>query len=40
MENNELSIKIKIENYEEVIQKLENIKKLLNDIKNTKIEVK
>lgn len=36
---NELEIRIKISNYEEIIKKLETIKKLLDDIKNIKIEV-
>lgn len=37
----EESIKVSIEfvGYEELIEKLNKIKKLLNDIKNTKIEV-
>jgi len=38
----EESVKISIEliGYEELMQKLNKIKELLNDIKNTKIEVK
>lgn len=38
----EESIKISIElvGYEELMEKLNKIKELLNDIKNTKIEVK
>lgn len=39
-EENKVSIKIELLGYEELIEKLENIKKLLNDIKNTMIEVK
>lgn len=39
---NKLEIQISIANYEEIIEKLENIKKLLNEIAdiNIQIEVK
>ncbi len=36
---NKIEIKIELSNYDEIIEKLEYIKKLLNDISNTKIEV-
>lgn len=34
-----IEIEVLISNYEEIIKKLETIKKLLNDIKNINIEV-
>lgn len=40
MKNNEIKIEISISNYDDIIQQLETIKKLLNDIKNIHIEVK
>ena len=40
MNKNCVEISIKIIRYEELIEKLEKIKELLNDIKNTKLEVK
>jgi hypothetical protein len=40
MNKNCVEISIKIIGYEELIEKLEKIKELLNDIKNTKLEVK
>ena len=36
---NEVEIKVTLIGIDELIEKLENIKKLLDDIKNTKIEV-
>lgn len=36
--SNEVEIKIILIGIDEIIEKLENTKKLLNDIKNTKIE--
>lgn len=35
----EIKIKIALSNYDEIIKQLETIKKLLNDIKNIKLEV-
>lgn len=40
MNKNCVEISIKLIGYEELIEKLEKIKELLNDIKNIKIEVK
>lgn len=40
MNKNCVEISIKIIGYEELIEKLEKIKELPNDIKNTKLEVK
>ncbi len=37
---NKIEIKMELSNYDEIIEKLEHIKKLLNDISNIKIEVK
>lgn len=37
--SNEVEIKVTLIGIDETIEKLENIKKLLDDIKNTKIEV-
>ena len=37
--NNNLEIKILISNYDEVIEKLENIKKLLNEIAGINIQI-
>ncbi len=39
-EDNKIEISIELKNYDEVIRKLENIKKLLNEISNIHIEVK
>ncbi len=39
-EDNTVEISIELKNYDEVIRKLENIKKLLNEISNIHIEVK
>lgn len=36
----EVQIKIELINYEEVVEKLKELKKLLDDIKNINIEVK
>lgn len=36
---NKLEIQISIANYEEIIEKLENIKKLLNEIANINIQL-
>lgn len=38
--NPEVQIKIELINYEEVVEKLKELKKLLDDIKNINIEVK
>lgn len=38
--SSEVQIKIEIINYEEVVEKLKELKKLLDDIKNINIEVK
>ncbi len=40
MNKNCVEISIKLIGYEELIEKLEKIKELLNDIKSTKLEVK
>lgn len=40
MKESNIKISIELIGYEELIQKLNKIKELLNDIKNTKIEVK
>ena len=40
MKEDTISINIELVGYEELVKKLEKIKELLNDIKNTKIEVK
>lgn len=39
MEEESIKVSIKLVGYEELIEKLNKIKKLLNDIKNIKIEV-
>lgn len=39
MKDNVVKISIELTGYEELIEKLEKIKELLNDIKNTKLEV-
>lgn len=36
---NKIEIQISIANYEEIIEKLENIKKLLNEIANINIQL-
>lgn len=36
---NKIEIQISIANYEEIIEKLENIKKLLNEIANINIQI-
>ncbi len=39
MKDNVVKISIELIGYEELIEKLKKIKELLNDIKNTKLEV-
>lgn len=39
MKDEEIKVSIEFVGYEELIEKLSKIKELLNDIKNTKIEV-